>query len=408
MGLTLEDVLAAVREHGTIGRSAPALGLRPKALENTIYRNGWKDDVARARAEHAARSAGPESVEITGEGSLPLDELETLLRARGLGSKWIAKGARVGEWEQQTKEGDTVTLHSIRAEIIPTSELVLPAFRDRPKPKPILAKAPKKGKSQLGVVLSDQHIPFHDRALHEQHILPWIKEIQPDRILLPGDLGDWDMLSRHPWDARWNATMQQSVDGCHNYVGSLREVAPDAQIDVLFGNHEDRRRQRIIERLREMYGIRRAGTERSPLTLEYLLGLDDFGAVVHTDEDLGYAHSQLWLADRLVGRHGSSARKGAGASVLAELERTTHGLIMGHTHRQALVRKTIYDDRGAPIVVFGMEAGTLADVRGGLGYAPQPDWQQGAGTFTVWDDGTHECELAPVVDGTLRWRGDRW
>jgi predicted phosphodiesterase len=402
--LTREAVLAAVGEHRTYSKAAAALGVTKDALENAIYRRGWKDDVAAVR-EGRAHSDGA-TVTIDGTGPLPLADLEKLLAARGLdGSKFIAGQLRVGEWEAQKKGGGVITMHSIRACVIPREEGVTRAALSTRKP--VLAKPIKRGKTQLVAVLSDQHVPFHDEALHE-HVLAWLADTQPDRIVLLGDLLDMDSLSRHPWDARFHSTLQATIDAGHAYVASLRAVCPEAQIDYLLGNHEDRARQRVIEKVREMYGVRRATDERSALSLEWLLALDELGVVFHTDEDQRYDHSQLRLAPGLVARHGVATRRGAGASALAEMERAMHGVVMGHCHRLGVVCRTMYDEFGEPRVMWAAEAGTLARTVGGLGYAPRPDWQQGALTITVGADGHSHVEPVCEQAGRLCWRGQVW
>lgn len=402
MKLTKDAVLGAIAEHGGYAEAAHALGVTRDALTGTIYRRGWKEDVARAR-ELRATPGG--EVRIDGTGPLPLGDLERILADRGLdGSRFIAGQLRVGEWEAQAKGGEVITMHSIRASVTPREEAITRASLSTRKP--VVAKRPKKGASQLVAVLSDQHVPYHDEGLHER-VLAWLADTQPQRIVLLGDLLDMDQMSRHPWDARFHSTLQATIDAGHAYVASLRHVCPDAQIDYLLGNHEDRARQRIIERVREMYGVRRATDQRGALSLEWLLALDELGVVFHTDEDQRYDHSQLRLAPALVARHGVATRRGGGASAQAEMERATHGVIMGHCHRLAITRRTFYDEHGEARVLWAAEAGTLARVRGGLGYAPRPDWQQGALTVTITDGHSH---VEPVCeqDGKLCWRGQLW
>jgi predicted phosphodiesterase len=402
--LTLSAVLDAVAEHKTYGKAAKHLGVSRDTLTATIYRRSWADHVAAAR--DGSRPRPDSEVEIKGTGPLPLGDLDRLLKDRGLdGSKFIAGQLRVGEWEAQQKGGEVITMHSIRASVIPREEAITRAALSTRKP--VLAKPMKKGKTQTFVVLSDQHVPFHDEALHE-HVLAWLADLQPTRIVLLGDLLDMDQLSRHPWDARYHSTLQGTIDAGHAYVASLRAVCPDAQIDYLLGNHEDRARQRVIEKVREMYGVRRATDERSALSLEWLLALDELGVVMHTDEDQRYDHSQLRLAPALVARHGVATRKGGGASAQAEMERATHGVVMGHCHRLAITRRTMHDEHGEARVLWAAEAGTLARTAGGLGYAPRPDWQQGALTITVDAEGRSHIEAACEHGGGLCWRGQVW
>lgn len=415
-GLTKEKVIEAFKTHGKRRLAAESLGVTLSVLDNAVNRSGWYEDVLRARNLHGVNQAqesvnqqvGNETgVDIKGSGELPLGDLENVLKKRGLDTdQWLVDTLRLGEWEAQVKGGGMETMYSIRAVVRPMDQLVLRAARNKPT-KPILAKKPNKGKSQLVAFLSDQHAPFHDVDLHER-VLSWLKDNNPDKIILPGDLLDLDTMSRHPFDPKWTASMQECIDAGSKIIADYRACCPGAEIVYFRGNHEERSRSKVIDRIRELYGVRRAGSEVQALSLEWLLALDDYKVSIVGDEDTPYENHQLRIADDLVVRHGSKTAKGAGASALKELDRMTHGLVMGHSHRQGLVRKTVYDDYGRPKPVWAMEVGTLAMTAGGLGYAPRPDWQNGFGTAMVHSDGTHECELVPVVDGTLRWRGKKW
>lgn len=405
-----EVLLAAVRKHGKYAFVARELGVSTAVVGRVVSDNAWSEEVAEARMEHAAGKRAVselEQVQIDGVGELPLGALENILKKRGLdGSKFVVTQLRVGEWEAQEKDGGTKTLYSIRAGVIPKGEWITRATGSGKKP--ILAPKMKPGKKQTFVCLADQHIPWHDRDLHA-HVLAHLKDLQPDRIILLGDLMDLDSMSRHPWDASFNATFQDTLDQTHDYLKTLRDTCPKAQIDYLLGNHEDRARQKIIDRIRELYSVRRVGTDYSSLSLEWLLALDELGIVLHTDEDRRYDHTQLRIAADLVARHGSKTRTGGGGSVLAEMQRTTHGVVMGHCHRLSVVRRTVNEQHGTQRVLLGAEAGTLAArVGAGLGYATLPDWQQGYLVITVGEDEFPCIETVVAHGGRLHWRGEVW
>ncbi len=107
-------------------------------------------------------------------------------------------------------------------------------------------------------------------------------------------------------------------------------------------------------------------------------------------------------------RHGWLARKGSGATALATLTYLGHSVIVGHTHRQALVYHTQHKIDGRVRIHCGIEAGTLAQVSGGLGYAVAPDWQPGFCTVYLNPDGTFSPSLATYVSGRLLWQGQAY
>lgn len=55
-----------------------------------------------------------------------------------------------------------------------------------------------------------------------------------------------------------------------------------------------------------------------------------------------------------------------------------------------------------------VHVGAMADTSSGLGYAIDPNWQQGFATATVHADGAVSYELATWESGHLTWRGERW
>lgn len=66
-----------------------------------------------------------------------------------------------------------------------------------------------------------------------------VADVQPDIICINGDLFDLPEFSRHPKDPReWNVTGR--IEAGLNFIHQLRNVAPDAQIDLIEGNHEAR------------------------------------------------------------------------------------------------------------------------------------------------------------------------
>ena len=94
-------------------------------------------------------------------------------------------------------------------------------------------------------------------------------------------------------------------------------------------------------------------------------------------------------------------RKGAGATALASIERLTYSIIVGHTHRQAKTALTRHNIDDTEVTIYGVEAGTMAVVGGGLGYAVDPNWQQGFAVAYIHEDGDFDVQLAEYYDHKL-------
>jgi hypothetical protein len=162
----------------------------------------------------------------------------------------------------------------------------------------------------------------------------------------------------------------------------------------------------------ELYGVRRAALEDQEeedavLSVQHLLRLDELG-IDFIDPKGPYDQAQVKLSKYLGVRHGWLTKKGAGQSALATLEHLGYSVVVGHTHRQSLVHKTTHDIDGNPTTLMGAEAGCMCIIRDGLGYAVNPDWQNGFATATIWPDGTFKIDLATYFDGVLVWRDQRY
>jgi hypothetical protein len=191
-----------------------------------------------------------------------------------------------------------------------------------------------------------------------------------------------------------------------------REANENVGWTKLAGNHDQRLRRAIIDRLREVYGIRRGKlpdeVEGNPvLDVGFLLRLDELG-IEYVKPSGDYEHMQVQLSPYLAARHGWIARKGSGASALATLEQLGFSVIVGHTHRQSLVHKTRHDINEGLTTLVGCETGCMCAIEGGLSYAVAPDWQNGFATAEIWPDGTFKVDLATYVDGHLYYRDQRF
>lgn len=97
-----------------------------------------------------------------------------------------------------------------------------------------------RGKGNIRTVLgtSDWHDeeidPFYERVLVDM-----VKRVQPDVICLGGDIFDCPEFGKYPVNPmKWDPVRR--IRRGHETIKKIREVAPDAQIDLIEGNHEAR------------------------------------------------------------------------------------------------------------------------------------------------------------------------
>lgn len=289
--------------------------------------------------------------------------------------------------------------------IPPSRDGLMPARLEGPK---YMAVPRVQDGSELAVILPDQQIPFHDPELHLR-VCDWLYANKPDRMILSGDFYDFPTISRHPRKAHElkMGNMQECLDVGYQIARDYVEAAGEGCYDrwVIPGNHEFRLQKAILENMPEFHGLHRPDEQTRLLGLPHLGRWDELGFKWAVDpvfqED--YPQGHVNITEKIAVYHGWLARRNAGQTALATLDHLGHSVIVGHTHRQAIVGHTYHEIDGTLRVLRAVEAGTLARVRGGLGYAVAPNWQPGFATVRVHSNGTFNVELATYVNGALLW-----
>lgn len=383
------------------GREAEARTLLAEGLTNVevARRLGVSESaVRRFRAREGLEPADldPET-SVTSNVPAEWGDIRALLRRRGLSvDEWLIVGARVNEWGDQQQ---------LRVDLKPRLGLLAPARTDGWRPPPRVTKA--KGPSRLVALFGDHHCPHHDHDLHAA-VCQWLRDHQPDEWVVLGDLLDLDAVSRHRHNPQWSATTQECVDAGYAVLRGYVAASPNSRRRMIRGNHEDRLRNATLDHMTAVHGLTRGALDgENPgapvLSIRHLLRLDELEVDLGCEGD-EYAHDQVQITPELAARHGWIARKGSGTSALATIDHLRYSVVIGHTHRQSIVHHTAHSIDGTPKTLLGAEAGTLARVQGGLGYAVAPDWQPGFATAQVWDDGQFKLDLATWVNGRLLWR----
>jgi hypothetical protein len=99
-----------------------------------------------------------------------------------------------------------------------------------------------------------------------------IKRVQPDIICLGGDVFDLPEFGKYSVDPReWDVVGR--IKAVHEFLGKIREAAPDAQLDMIEGNHEYRLLRHLAEATPALKTIL---SDLHGMTVAQLLGLDTY------------------------------------------------------------------------------------------------------------------------------------
>lgn len=321
----------------------------------------------------------------------------------------------VSTWEAITKDNEgEAHLHVLHKHEVVPDEVSLEQFVNQAAPTRITPSRRSKPNrpDQLAIFLPDAQIPFHDpRALALAHVA--IRELQPDRVILLGDMIDLPAQSRFDTHPSHSRLLQDQLDTTHRMLAQIRADVPDAQIDYIPGNHEFRLNRDIIQKNAELLGIKRANAakELGVLTLDFLLRLDELEVTMAGQ----YPNGQVWLNDHTVGIHGDTSSTSGSTSLRYLAKNPNISTIHGHSHRAEMQWKTT-PVRGGYVQRFSMSPGTLADLTGSVpSYGSsieetgQPsvraeNWQQAVG-LVEFNDRMSNPELAMIANGIIRVRG---
>lgn len=390
-------------------RIAAQLGISRWQVRKLLPKVERKDTTVTRGEPSGATLNGPAEAVVTLPTGATVNDLPAVLRSFGLDEKkWRVDRVTASEWDALADGGGgereprvvklrqlKVHLRHVDYEVKPAAEV---AVRHKPDPANVGREV-----TRLVAVLGDQQAPYHDERLHGL-VLAWLADLKPDEVVFDGDLLDHPTISRHRDRLRWNASVQECVDAGFRLLSDYRDAAPDARMRMIRGNHDWRLEAELMDRAERVAFLRPAQKDASEephlYSLRRLLHLDALHVELCGREGEDWRMDEVVLAPGLVVRHEPPSKQKA-----ARLNRS---VIAGHTHHQGYTPVTCFDDEDRPVVRAIVEAGTLASVRDGLGYAERPDWQQGFATVAIDPDGTHHFDLATYRGGVLTWRGERW
>lgn len=233
---------------------------------------------------------------------------------------------------------------------------------------------PSEALCETAVVISDLHYPFHlEPALTNVYKL--VEDLQPDTLVLNGDILDCYAISSFESDPR-KPLLADEINGAKAIIQKLRNLAPNAKMHFIEGNHEDRL-GRLVSNNPGLYGL-------EVLTWPRLLGLPEMEIKYTGYKDHIIIHNDICIT------HGHRVSKHSGYSAKAHLlDYGYTNVLHGHTHRMGN-----YNLTGVSGTRRAYEIGGLYD-RSQADYVVNPNWQNG---FAVIRSirGHHQVDLIEI------------
>ena len=258
------------------------------------------------------------------------------------------------------------------------------------------------------LVGSDFHGQFVD-PLALRVFLDVAKDVQPDAIVMNGDVTDFPQVSRFTsFPGSCSLSLQDEIDWTREHIlRPTREAAPDAAMLYVIGNHEHRLIRYLADTAPELASLR-------CLRWDTLFGIDDlqiemvFGGNFmaplqrnRTDNTRRKTHAVLY--DSLVVTHGRSIADNAPK---AELERWGMSGTSGHTHRPGIQTRPTHANPHLSWTSTPMMAGFAV----GKDYVDGPSgWTMGFALFTIdASAGIVVPQLITVYEDFAAWNGHVW
>jgi len=258
------------------------------------------------------------------------------------------------------------------------------------------------------LVGSDFHGQFVD-PLALRVFLDVAKDVQPDTIVLNGDVLDFPQISRFThMPGAGNLSLQDELDFTREkIVRRVREAAPDAALIWTIGNHEHRMIRYLADTAPALASLR-------SLSWTELLGVDDYGVEMCFGGNF-MAPTQRQRADNyrrrthavlhecFVVTHGMSI---AANAPLVEAKRWGLSGTSGHTHRPGVTWLPTAANPQLNWTSTPMMAGFAV----GKDYVDGPSaWTMGFGLFTVdAARGQVVPQLIPVYEDFATFSGRVW
>jgi len=351
--------------------------------------------------------------------------LDDLLQACNIDpEEWHVESWTANVWEVGAKVGDSesqqlvaMPLYQVKAKLVRKVARAIVTEIPPLQPahinvKPHKTKPLKADGMRRCVVVPDIHVgfardfgsgvhnPFHDRRVVDVY-LQTIRQVRPHRVVILGDLLDLpDFSDKYLCSPEFYHTFQPTLYEAGWILSQIRAAAPEAEIDFLPGNHDDRIRKAVISHTISLYKIRPANQPPDApevLSLTNLLGLHRLKITEHED----YPKGKVWLNRWLALRHGNEVGAKSGSTTGKTLaEGKAHSEGYGHIHRVESATRTSHEFDG-PAYYTAASFGCGVLIPGPIpGNSPTHNWQNGVGVIYYEPDSPfRSIDTVHIQDG---------
>ena len=338
-----------------------------------------------------------------------LKDAEELCLERGFSlDEWRIDRARVNEWMGAGGE-----MHKqLRVDLIrkPDLAMIFPAS-DAPKRKPPRVRPASQSRPQTWVLVSDHQAPLHSEAAHTA-FLSFCERVRPDCGVHLGDLVDFSNISKYgdSGDPRFNASAQDCINTGYRILSEIVEASPKTKWWFMLGNHDERIRNESLLRAERLWGIRPADIPGAGRADDAL----SIKRLLRLDE-LGIEcidEPGGYKHNRLRIGEDFEIRHGmfvGGQPAKKTMDSLQASVAVGHTHAKSHAFKALFDRDGVSTIVQGAEIGHMAV--NNLGYnVGRSDWHPGWATVTLFPDGQTNLEHVVFDEkrGKAVWRGEQF
>jgi predicted phosphodiesterase len=190
-----------------------------------------------------------------------------------------------------------------------------------------LVKPATTEETEVVVILSDLHVPYHNPELVGSAVR-LVKKLKPHTVVLNGDINDFFQLSRFNTGLHRIDELQEEIDQANVIRGQVRKAVPNARIIETEGNHDNRIHSYVEKNARALVSLRAL----EPASLfEYERHEIDW-----------HPAAGVLLRKNFLVKHGTIVRGEVGATAKAELAHAGVSGVSGHTHRLGTYRKVSY------------------------------------------------------------------
>jgi predicted phosphodiesterase len=194
--------------------------------------------------------------------------------------------------------------------------------------------APVPLQAERTLILSDLHIPFHDRPAVEV-VIARARTRNPDCILLNGDVCDFFSISRFDKNPT-ESSLKKELDLTRQFLGWLRQEFPKAQIIYKLGNHDEWFDKYLWRKAPELFGV--AGVDLPHLVTAKI------GTLPAVERIEWVTDQRKITAGKLNIWHGHEIGKGSIAPPVNPARglfmRTLECGLMGHLHKDSMHTET--------------------------------------------------------------------